>query len=96
VSSYQYVDQFVLSASLLAWIALANSIFRGLEAHFCFEHQAQGLRDGLKAIRKVDNLFEELMSAESHANSTAINRDDFETFKREYDHAMKKTKPHLA
>jgi hypothetical protein len=74
---------------MLAGLALGNTVIKGLETHFKFEHTVEILKETLKMIKHLEHDFKHL---KIDASTT---HDEFEKFKKEYDHAMKKLKAHL-
>jgi hypothetical protein len=77
------------AGKMLAGLALANTVIKGLETHFKFEHTVEILKETLKTIKHLEHDFKHL---KIDASTT---HDEFEKFKKEYDHAMKKLKAHL-
>ena len=79
-------SSFMLPGKLMAGLALGNTVIKGLETHFKFEHTVETLREALALIKHLEHDFKHLRV------DAGMSHDNFEDFKKEYDHAMKKLK----
>jgi hypothetical protein len=80
---------FNLPGKMLAGLALGNTVIKGLETHFKFEHTVESLKAALKVIKHLEHDFKHLQI------DASLTHTEFEQFRREYDSAMKKLKAHM-